>query len=321
MICASAPGKIVLMGEHAVVFGKPAIALSVDLRTDCLIQDSTEMLVNGLPITAESNPYLDYIVNDVYLNNPTFPEHKPLEFVLTSDIPAGSGLGSSAALCAASLGAISKMNNIDWDREAIAKKSFEVEFNVQGRASPMDTSVCTYGGGIFLDSKHGPNFMWEARRNDKSWYIHNLNVPQMKMVIGYTGVKKPTGPMISKVAAYCKKTKFACELIDEIGDLTLEGAETVKKNDLEYLGRLMTKNHKLLTILGVSSPELQKLVDAALPYSYGAKLTGAGGGGSMIALTDNPEKVCKAIEMHGGLPYAVNTCCDGLKIYERENPA
>lgn len=279
------------------------------------------MLVNGQPITAESNPYLDYIVNNVYLKDPVFSKREPLEFVINSDIPAGSGLGSSAALCAASLGALSRMNNIFWDKETIAKKSFVVEFDVQGRASPMDTSVCTYGGGVFLDSKQGSDLMWEAKRNDKSWYIHNLKVPQMKMVIGYTGVKKPTGPMISKVAAYCKKTKFARELIDEIGDLTLEGAKTVINNDLENLGRLMTKNHKLLTILGVSSPELQKLVDAALPYSYGAKLTGAGGGGSMIALTDNPEKVCKSIEMHGGTAYAVSTCGDGLKIYEREEPA
>ena len=76
----------------------------------------------------------------------------------------------------------------------------------------------------------------------------------------------------------------------------------------------MTKNHKLLAILGVSSPELQKLVDAATPYSYGAKLTGGGGGGSMIALTDKPEKVYRAIELRGGIPYIVRTGVDGIKI-------
>ncbi|HOQ27095.1 MAG TPA: mevalonate kinase, partial [Methanomassiliicoccaceae archaeon] len=77
---------------------------------------------------------------------------------------------------------------------------------------------------------------------------------------------------------------------------------------------LMTRDHNLLTILGVSSPELQRLVDAALPYSYGAKLTGAGGGGSMIALTDRPEKVVEAIQRRGGTPYVVRTGVDGVRV-------
>ena len=218
----------------------------------------------------------------------------------------------------ATIGALAALENKPLNEEAISKKAFEVEYDVQGRASPMDSSVSTHGGGIFLDSKKGPDFLWQSTRNDKTWYIHDLKVPQMGMVIGYTGIRKPTGPMISRVASYCKRTKFACEIIDEIGDITLEGAEAINHNDIEKLGRLMTKNHKLLAILGVSSPELQNLVDAALPHSYGAKLTGGGGGGSMIALTDKPEKVYKAIKLRGGTPYIVHTGVDGLKISERD---
>ena len=77
----------------------------------------------------------------------------------------------------------------------------------------------------------------------------------------------------------------------------------------------MTEDHKLLSILGVSSPELNKLVNAALPYSYGAKLTGAGGGGCMIALTDSPDKVCKAIEARGGKSYVVKTGVPGAMLH------
>lgn len=311
MISASAPGKIVLMGEHAVVFGKPAIALAVNLRLRCRIDRSNENLVNGQPLPLAGNPYLSYIVNKLP-GESALNQH--FSFDVSSDIPAGSGLGSSAALSVATMGALAAMRNTPLDEEEISKKAFDVEYSVQGRASPMDSSVSAHGGGIFLDSKKGPNFLWESSKNDKSWFIHDLKVPEMGMVIGYTGIRKPTGPMVAKVAAYCKRTKFACEIVDEIGDITLEGAEALNHNDIEKLGRLMTKNHKLLAILGVSSPELQKLVDAALPYSYGAKLTGGGGGGSMIALTDKPEKVYRAIELRGGIPYIVRTGVDGIKI-------
>lgn len=318
MISASAPGKIVLMGEHAVVFGKPAIALAVNLRLRCRIDRSNENLVNGQPLALAGNPYLSHIVNNIPKKSADVLSNQHFSFDVSSDIPAGSGLGSSAALSVATIGALAAMKNTSMDEETISKKAFEVEFNVQGRASPMDSSASTHGGGIFLDSKKGPNFLWESTKNDKSWFIHDLKVPEMGMVIGYTGIRKPTGPMIAKVAAYCKRTRFACEIVDEIGDITLEGAEALNHNDTERLGRLMTKNHKLLAILGVSSPELQKLVDAALPYSYGAKLTGGGGGGSMIALTDKPEKVYKAIELRGGIPYIVRTGVNGIKISERD---
>jgi len=87
----------------------------------------------------------------------------------------------------------------------------------------------------------------------------------------------------------------------------------MRAHDLEALGRLMSKDHNLLTILGVSTPALQKLVDASLPYSYGAKLTGAGGGGSMIALTDEPEKVAEAIRARGGAPFIVRTGVQGVR--------
>ena len=76
----------------------------------------------------------------------------------------------------------------------------------------------------------------------------------------------------------------------------------------------MTRNHKLLSILGVSCNELNKLVNASLPYSYGAKLTGSGGGGSMIALTDHPEEVCEAIRLRGGTPIVVRTGEEGVRL-------
>jgi mevalonate kinase len=133
-------------------------------------------------------------------------------------------------------------------------------------------------------------------------------------VIGFTGSKGLTGPLVAKVKRYADHSGFAREVIQEIGALTLEGMDYLKKDDRSSLGKVMTKNHKLLAILGVSTPELDRLVQAALPHSYGAKLTGAGGGGSMIALTDQPKEVCEAIKKRGGIPYSVRTGVEGARI-------
>jgi mevalonate kinase len=136
----------------------------------------------------------------------------------------------------------------------------------------------------------------------------------MTFVVGYTGFKGLTGPLVAKVKRYVDHTRFARDIIDEIGGLTIDAMKALRTNNVEELGRLMTKDHDLLAILGVSTPGLQKLIDAALPHSYGAKLTGAGGGGSMIALTDRPEEVSKAIRSRGGMPFIVKTGVDGVRI-------
>ena len=101
-----------------------------------------------------------------------------------------------------------------------------------------------------------------------------------------------------------------------MGLIALIGMNAMRRNDKEDLGDAMTKNHKLLSILGVSCNELNKLVNATLPYSYGSKLTGSGGGGSMIALTDEPEKVCEAITLRGGTPIVVHTDTEGVRLEE-----
>ena len=134
------------------------------------------------------------------------------------------------------------------------------------------------------------------------------------MVIGYTGTKGPTGQLVAKVKRYVDRSTFAKEIIDDIGDLTNEGINALRRRDIVQIGEIMTIDHKLLAILGVSSPGLQTLVDAVAPYSYGSKLTGAGGGGSMIALTDKVNKVCEIIRLRGGTPFIVHTGVDGITV-------
>lgn len=303
---ASAPGKVILLGEHAVVFGRPAIALAIDLRLRCSIRPADVPTLNGQPMDERAGPYMSTIIR----------EHcggRPVAVDISSELPSGSGLGSSAAVTVAALGAISAARG-GIVPEAVAQQAFDVESKVQGRASPIDTSVSSHGGGIFISSQRGENLLWEMSRDTRRWFIHDCEVPRMTLVVGFTGNKAPTGPLVAKVRRYAERSGFAREIINEIGTLTLEGMARMRAGDLEALGRIMTKDHNLLTILGVSTPALQKLVDASMPFSYGAKLTGAGGGGSMIALTDEPGKVASAIRSRGGMPFIVRTGVDGVRV-------
>ena len=304
-VTASAPGKLIILGEHAVVYGKPAIAVAIDKRIQCTLAKTSETSINGRAFDADKHPYIKQMM---------LSSQFPLKIETESSIPPGSGLGSSAALSVSFLKALGMLNGNDGDDAKLAKDAFEVEYTVQGGASPLDTSASTHGNGVALNApEDAGGFLWEISKKNRTWSVRDIAIPKMTLVVGYTGLHAATGPLVEKVRKYKEKNTFAADVVDEIGDITNEGMIALKKGDLVRLGDLMTRDHKLLSILGVSCNELNKLVNACSKYSYGAKLTGAGGGGSMMALTDKPEKVCDAIAAHGGKPFVVRTGEPGAK--------
>ena len=305
-VTASAPGKLIILGEHAVVYGKPAIALAIDRRIRCTLSASPENIINGRQFDAAKHHYIGHMMRHA---------SSPLRIVTESSIPPGSGLGSSAALCTAFLKALYESEGKITGDEVLAAEAFRTEYEVQGRASPLDTSASTHGQGISINGPEGTGkHLWDISANGNTWSVRDISIPDMCIVVGYTGIHAPTGPLVEKVKKYMNKCKFANDIIDEIGQTTIEGMNALKNGDLVKLGNMMTNDHKLLSILGVSCNELNKLVKSSIKYSYGAKLTGAGGGGSMIALTDQPEKVCEAISLHGGTPFVVRTGQPGAMI-------
>lgn len=304
---ASAPGKFVILGEHAVVYGKPAVVLAVDLRMTIAVRDSRYNTINGERIDFKRQPHLRYLTRDV--------DHA-LEFSTESMIPVGSGMGSSAALSAALALALSMRRGETMGEEELVEEAYGAELYAQGIGSPMDASACVHGGGIAVNlPESSDRHLWTISRGERTWSVSDVDVPDMTFVIGNTGIRAPTGPLVSKVRRYMERSSFAVDVVDDIEQVTIEGSQALARNDVEALGRLMTEDHKLLSILGVSCRELNKLVNASLPYSYGAKLTGAGGGGCMVALTDRPDKVCEAIRARGGVPYVVKTGVPGAMMH------
>jgi mevalonate kinase len=256
-----------LFGEHAVVYGKPGIAMAIKPRVFVTVRDTKR------PQRAKS-PYIDGcfeamgVMGSVYIN---------------SQIPSSSGLGSSAAVTVATLSAINDEFRMNRTREDIANMAFEIEKKVQkGRASPTDTTVSAYGGIVLISGG--------SRRR--------LPPQNMQLVIGDSLVSHSTSRMVEQVAELKKN-------YPNIVDPVLDAIEGVSMSAIHHLsnprelGRYMNMNHALLEVLGVGHPQLAKMVLAARNAgAFGAKITGAGGGGSMVALCPKQLKhrVASAIE-------------------------
>ncbi len=314
MVTASAPGKFILFGEHAVVYGKPAIAIAVDRRIEVSIRRSDRPMIDGKH-HGGGRSYVNSAVKRLWNNG-------PLNIRTHSNLPPASGLGSSAALSVATVAALLQMR-VRFSRKSVALNAFLTEYEVQGRASPTDTSTSTNGGAVMVGPE-GDNVLWTIEKEANNgkmnrWYVSSLELPSdLDFVVGVTGVRSSTASMVDKVKKFVDGSGAGMQIINEIEAIALEGVEALKFGDKSRLGELMNENQSHLFSLGVSHPKLEKLIDAARKHSYGAKLTGAGGGGSMVALTDEPETVMRDIELMGGRPIHVRIDREGVRIEDRE---
>lgn len=311
MTKCSAPGKMILFGEHAVVFGKPALALAIDLRISCSVRPSDQYSVNGHQMRKKHHAYISAALDEAW-GGP------PINIDTLSKIPSGSGLGSSAAVTVSCIAAMTCSKG-KLDYEKIARKAFQVESSVQGRASPTDTSTSTHGSGVLVAPDKMENHLWTIEKGGRVWSIHHCDIPRLRFVVGYTGIHAATGPLVANVKKLVESDEDAKKAVDRIGEIVLEGVDAAARDDKKKLGALMVENHEMLNKLGVGHPSLDNLIDACKEGSYGAKMTGAGGGGSMIALTDDTEGVAKTILEAGGTPIIVEVGCEGVRVEGHAN--
>ncbi|NJD77286.1 MAG: mevalonate kinase [Candidatus Methanoperedens sp.] len=279
----SAPGKIYLFGEHAVVYGEPAIACAVDLRTRISVEKSDAITISSdigtTGLDFDIHPYVSAAIKKLGCMETSIK--------ITSDIPMGSGLGSSAAVTIATLAAINIEFGLGHDSAELARMGHEIEKEIQGAASPTDTYVSTFGGVVEIPSRK------------------RLEIPGCGIVVGNTNkgaTPKKTARLVKQVATLKEDyPEIVNPIIKTIGSFAVKGESLLQKKDYCSLGELMNVNHGLLDALGVGTAELSSLVYAARNAgAFGAKITGAGGGGCMVALTDSPDEVASAIEAAGG---------------------
>lgn len=265
---ASAPGKVILLGEHFVVYGNPALVSSIDLRA---------------LVAAERAGPGGVRLRDGSRDNPAVraAEHvarrlgadEGLILEIDSRIPQSVGLGSSAAVAAASAAAALYLLAGRLDQDLVLEASYEGERTIHYTPSGIDTSVATFGGAGIYTRGEG---------------YRRISIPLEEILIINTGRERRTGDLVLRVRRLSEREpeRFR-QLLEEARRLVEEGLDRLKSRDLEGLGRIMDRNQELLRLIGVSSPEIEEAIKLCLRAgAYGAKLTGAGGGGCVIALGD-----------------------------------
>jgi mevalonate kinase len=276
MRMASAPGKVILFGEHFVVHGSPAIVASIDLRATAAVE---RVVSGGVRLSDGScdNPAVraaEHILSRLGVS-------MSLVIEIKSKIPQGVGLGSSAAVAASSSAATLHLLAERLDHSLVLEASHEGEKTVHYMPSGIDTSIATFGGaGLYT----------------RSGGYKKLSIELEEILIVNTGKQRRTGDLVLKVRGFSEREpELFKQLLDEAGRIAMEGLDHLKSRDLEKLGRIMNRNQEILRMVGVSSPEIEEAVALCLEAgAYGAKLTGAGGGGCVIAVAD-PDRLDKAI--------------------------
>ncbi|MEX2488584.1 MAG: hydroxymethylglutaryl-CoA reductase, degradative [Pseudomonadales bacterium] len=278
---ASSNGKIILLGEHSVVYGRPAIAVPIPLAVTAEVLESdkpTEIKVPAWDIDGkleESNSIWWSALQNVFKQLGIADQH--LSIHVKPNIPAAMGLGGSAAIAVAIIRAVDKHLQLDLSDETINNYAFQCERAAHGTPSGIDNTIATYGRPIVFQSGENPRMDFlEIQR-------------PLRLVIGISDHPSLTVDMVSGVRDRWRRDKRLYEhLFDNFMVTAESGIDAIQKGDLPRLGEMMNVNQSLLGAIQVSSSELDRMVQIARDRgALGAKLTGAGGGGSIVALCDD----------------------------------
>jgi len=288
MTTASASGKVILFGEHAVVYGRPAIAVPVSqARAHAHVENSS--LTGDIRViapdlgqqcdlseTKQNNPLAQIV--SLTLAHLGLDLRSGLTVTVRADLPVARGMGSGAAVSTAIVRALAAHFGQCLDPEAVSALVFEVEKLYHGTPSGIDNTVIAFERPVYFVKGRPP----------ETFPIHT----PFSLVIADTGIVSSTREVVEDVRrAWEQDRTWYDAVFDEIGCIAPAGRECIEGGDLTRMGRLMDENHRLLQQIGVSSRELDRLVTCARDAgSLGAKLCGAGRGGNMIALSP-PERV------------------------------
>jgi mevalonate kinase len=284
-VSASAPGKIILSGEHFVVHGSTAVAAAINKRVYVSVQGldggAKSSIISGKVSSLLDQDDGSFAAVKAVARNilaKTMSVKRPFEISIKSEIPAGSGLGSSAAVSVASAAALSKFLGFSSDKKIIADVAFDGEKKIHGNPSGLDIQASVMGGLIVFDRGTGTRIL-------------PLKNP-FRLIVVFSGKKRSTARLIARVARRKQEyPQYFEQLVNVASFISRQVIEAVTSNDMERLGSLFVSAQTQLSWINVSTPQLDQLIERISKKNVlGAKITGAGGGGSVIAVT-RPEAI------------------------------
>ena len=337
MTVCEAPGKVYLFGEHAVVYGEPAVPAAIERRAtvaaepredDHVRVEAEDLSLDGFtveysggtgdrpdidvptPLVEAAMGYVDAAVRQA--RAAADAPDAGFDITVESDIPLGAGLGSSAAVVVAGIDAATRALGTQLDRRELADRAYRAEFEVQdGQASRADTFCSTMGGAVRVEGDD----------------CEPIDAPNLPFVVGFDGGAGDTGELVAGVGELREQYRFAADTVQSIGDVVRTGEALLEdaipgadpsREFLAELGELMDFNHGLLSALGVSARSLDAMVWAARDAgAHGAKLTGAGGGGCIVALdASDATQTALSFTQECEESFRAELATDGVRVIE-----
>lgn len=324
---ASAPAKVILFGEHFVVYGSPAILaainkrVSVDART--MIHDENKIVIrsdigvageyhnngefNALEGGSKAKSVLDPLygaIRQVLLMNNK--KNIGIEIGISSTVPPGIGLGSSAASCVATVAAVDSLFQRNPSRQRVCELAIESERLIHKRTSGADCYISTFGG---LMQYYGKSKSFKNIDTNKS----------LSLVVASTGIKHSTSDLVAGVKRFKDKNRILFEsLSKQASDICLQACTAIESGKYDKVGELMKENQILLEQIGISHHKAHEIIDiCSKAGAIGAKITGAGGGGAVIALAASKQestKIASHIKAAGYQSFEVEIDYNGLYV-------
>lgn len=294
---AAGNGKVILFGEHAVVYGSHAIAAPIPLAVEARVITGGTGVRLAVPrwefecdVAAERDQRSAFERPAARILELLDLLRTPMRIEVIPNLPRAMGLGGSAAAAVAIVRALDRRLGLNLSNQQVNELAFEAEREAHGNPSGIDNSVATFGDMVLF------------RRGDPPLMRALKSGNPLRFVIGVTGVESLTARMVGGVRRRWERSRrLYNRLFDQIDQVTVRAIDAIRASRLETLGEMMNQCQDLLSELQVSSPEIDELVKVARDKgALGAKLTGAGGGGSVIALCpDNAETVAQAFRDAG----------------------
>lgn len=317
----SAPGKLMLLGEHAVVHGRPCLVTAVETRLHMSVTPSGDDMftINAPDVDVEhvqghiAHAFAGgqalargtrFIESALAVFREQFGLAQGVRIETRSDFSSRLGLGSSSATVACTLFGLAQVFGVKISPPRLFELGLDAIFRVQQTGSGFDLAAAIYGGTLFYDNG-------QPRR------IEPLDLPALPLIVAYTGVKADTPAYVRRVGDRLTRWPAAMNgIFDVMARLVLEGRSALERHDWPAFGQLMDMQHGLAHALGVDTPETVALVFAARQAgAYGAKLSGAGGGDCIIVLApdESRTRIEAALETAGGQIVRVSPQAEGVR--------